>query len=135
MVGGGRGCFGSPVQRAVQLAIAQDAAYVTARFGIRNQLDEAIGIAGGGAPEAAAPARRACVVGRDCSVDASEPLEQLREVRGAEVEVQVGYGDPRGIEDDVEATRRQRGSTGQQLREAAGARRRERLYVEHALLA
>src|SRR5207248_10901807 len=59
----------------------------------------------------------------------------LLQVRRAEVEVQVGDGDPLRIERHVESARRERRRAGEQLREATGAGGREGLGIEHALLA
>src|SRR5206468_12171434 len=64
-----------------------------------------------------------------------EALEQLLQMRGSEVEVQVGNGDPLGIERDVEAPRGEGCGAREELRQAARAGGRERLSIEHAFLA
>src|SRR5437667_3649083 len=97
------------VQSPIQLAIPQEAADITARFGIRNQLDKAIGIAGPGALEPAAHRNWSGVVGRDRRIHTPEAPEQLGEVRRTKMEVEIGHGDPVGIESDVQAARQEGG--------------------------
>src|SRR5438105_3037781 len=122
------------VQRAIQLAIAQEAAYVAPGFRIGNQLDKSIGIRGARAIEPAAHWRRTGIICRDRGVHAPESLDQLREMRGTKVQVEIGDSNPLRIKRDVEATGHERGRARQQLRQPARARGRERLDVEHTLL-
>src|SRR5437660_5488400 len=73
------------VQRAIQLAIAQHAANVAARFRIRNQLDKTIGIARPFALEPASHRRRTRIVCGDCGVGATEASQQFGEMRRSEM--------------------------------------------------
>src|SRR6266704_3036945 len=91
----GRSIAWRDVQGAIQLAVAQHRPHVAAGFLVRDELDELIGVVGARATEPAGCGRGASVVGGDCSVRAvAEAAQQLLQVRGAEVESRVGYGDP-----------------------------------------
>src|SRR4029077_12557761 len=65
---------------------------------------------------------------------AVEALQQLVQVRGTELEVEVGNRDPLRIEGDVEAACGECGGARQQLREAPGTGGRQGLGVEHTLV-
>src|SRR6185369_11004166 len=58
-----------------------------------------------------------------------------REMRRAEMQVQIGDGDPLRVERDVEPARENRGGAWQQLSEPTRARRRKRVHIERAFLA
>src|SRR2546426_6382382 len=54
-----------------------------------------------------------------------EAAQQLLQVRGTEVEVEIGHRDPVGIEGDIESARGEGGGARQKLRQAARPRRSE----------
>src|SRR6266699_3633543 len=92
------------VQSAIQLAVAQHGARIAARLLVGDQLEKRVRIATARPPQPPQHREHAGVVGRYRSLHtAAEPPEQLGQVRGTQVEVQVGNREPLGIERDVEA--------------------------------
>src|SRR5256712_2140596 len=122
------------IQRPIQLAIAQQAAHIPPGFRIGNQLDEAIGIHRAGVLEPATHRLRSGIVCRDRRVHPPKSLEQLREMRGTEVQVEIGHRNPVRIESDVQSARHQGRGARQQLNEPPRARGRQCLDIEYALL-
>src|SRR6266542_6224466 len=123
------------VQGTVQLPVAEHRANVAAGFLEGDELEELVGVVGAGTLEPAHDGRHPSVVRGHCGIHASaEAAQQLRQVRRAEVEVQVRDRDPLGIERHVEASCGLCRGSRQQLGEPAGASGRQRLEIENALL-